>query len=360
MTPLSVIIVGAPRSGTYWAVDLLQSRFQIHCPSETHFIPLFAKYLWLWGDLSTASNRRRLLINIYEFLQIWTARSSSSAEYLTQIRRLSLLVTLDEGRASNIIDDSRDYTSLVEAMFCHFADIHGADASGDKSAHYQAIDPELTFRHFPNALMLHVIRDGRDVALSWMKQWFGPPTLSDAARKWRDHVEINRNWGHQNAQRYLEIRYEDLADNKEAEIRKLESFLHRIASPQQLEQPGSALAEALSKTSSHSGMLDIVAAENVAKWKSEMPARDVAEFDALAAATLAESGYETLTGHKSSPRRNVPTLSTHALRVTAKALLPLALGLCTRLRIPALALINRRYDSSWREVKVKKAAASKR
>ena len=57
MNALNVIMVGAPRSGTYWVVDLLKSRFGIELPSETHFIPLFHRYLWLWGDLSRRNNR---------------------------------------------------------------------------------------------------------------------------------------------------------------------------------------------------------------------------------------------------------------------------------------------------------------
>lgn len=352
MTPLSVIIVGAPRSGTYWVVDLLQTRFRIQFPSETHFVPLFSRHLWLWGDLSVSSNRRRLLKNIYEFLQIWTARSSSSGEYLTQIRRLSLLVTLDAGCAQDIVDESNDYPSLVESLFRHFADIHGVDASGDKSAHYKAIDPELTFSIFPEALMLNVIRDGRDVALSWTKQWFGPPTILDAARLWRDHVEVNRYWGRRNPSRYMEMRYEDLATDKDAEIRKLERFLSRSALIESGESQQSALAIALSNTESHSAMLNIVASENVSKWKSDMSPEDIACFEGVAGKALKESGYQVSDSPMVTPKGTFPGLSMHVFRVFAKTILPLALGICTRLGFSALALINRRYPQEWREVRI--------
>lgn len=350
MTPLSVIIVGAPRSGTYWVVDLLQARFGIQFPSETHFIPIFFKYLWLWGDLSIPANRRRLLLNVYEFLQIWTARSSSSSDYLAQIRRLSLLVTLDEGRANAIVEESSDYPSMVRAMFRQFADIHRVDASGDKSAHYRVTNPQLTFGLFPEALMLHVIRDGRDVALSWTKQWFGPPTLNDAAKLWRDHVEVNREWGRQNPARYLEIRYEDLATNYEAEIHRLESFLNRTALPETHGSSQSALAKALSNTESHTKMLNIVPSENVSKWKLAMAPEDVACFENIAASALSESGYEVSAGRSAQTRNIFLRLSVHELRVAVKSILPLVLGICTRLGVPPLAIINRRYPSEWQHV----------
>ena len=353
MTQLSVIIVGAPRSGTYWLVDLLQTRFGIYFPSETHFIPIFSRYLWLWGDLSIALNRRRLLKNIYEFLQVWTVYSSSSEDYLSQIRRLSLLVTLDEGCSEEIVEESCDYPSLVEALYRHFAKIHGAAASGDKSAHYKALNPELTIGLFPEALMLHAVRDGRDVALSWTKQWFGPASVLEAARLWNDHVEVNRAWGRRNPSRYLEVRYEDLATEKEPEIQRLESFLGKSALPELGEGHQSELAKALSHEESHSAMGGINASGNISKWRSQMQPQEIACFEEVAGETLADSGYEVSVAGTAVARTRFPRISAHSLRVMAKTILPLVLGLCSRLGFSILWLINRRYPGEWRTVIMK-------
>lgn len=346
---LSVIIVGSPRSGTYWVVDLLQTRLGIPVPTETHFFPLFKRFLWLWGDLSRADNRRRLLQNIYEFIAAWTVRSSVSEEYRSRVRGLSLLATIDENCVDDIINESWDYPSLVEALYRHFAKIHGAEASGDKSAHYQVIDPGRIFSDFPDAKMLHVVRDGRDVALSWLKEWFGPPGLAEAARNWRDHVEVNRDWGRRNSGRYLELRYEDIASDRESQICRLEEFLGVQAIAESGE--GSALADLLSTSPSHIGMKDIVAQENVAKWKNEMLPEDVAKFERIAGATLVESGYELeMTVAPNPSCVHLPIVSVHGLRVVAKSILPLILGICTRLHIPILRLVNRGYASEWRRV----------
>lgn len=351
MTPLSVIMVGAPRSGTYWVVDLLQTRFGVHFPSETHFVPLYARHLGLWGDLSRAGNRRRLLESIYEFLQIWTARSSSSREYLAQIRRLSLLITLDQGCAEAIVAESGDYPSLVEALYRHFVRIHGADSSGDKSAHYRVQDPDSVFGFFPDAKMLHVIRDGRDVAMSWVEQWFGPASIRDAARLWRDHVQVNREWGRNNPSRYLEIRYEDLATNIAGEIEKLEAFLGKSARPHDPDKSRSDLARALANTESHAAMLDINAADNIAKWRDRMPESDVKRFEETAGQALAECGYEVSLRGNRRERWVIPRPSVHQVRVALKVSLPLALWMSSRLGLPALRLINWRYPDEWRRVR---------
>lgn len=347
MSAVSLIVVGAPRSGTYWIVDLLQARFGLCIPSETHFAPLFSRFLWLWGDLSKASNRRRLLINIYEFLQIWTPRSAKSEEYVAQIRQLSLLVTLDEGRGERIIEESSDYVSLIEALYRHFADIHGTDLSGDKSAHYRVLDPDRIFNAYPRSKMLHVVRDGRDVASSWLKQWFGPSDLTEAAGLWCEHIEVNRDWGERNPQRYLEVRYEDLATSLETEIDRIGHFLGRRAVPEQVAVEESLLARALSKTNSHAGMLEINADENVAKWQTEMSEHDKAVFEKLAGATLISSGYEALVCETDGVVRHWPRFSAHTARVTIKTWLPLILGISSVLRFPFLRVANRKFPEEW-------------
>ena len=347
MSTVSVVVVGAPRSGTYWVVDLLQARFGIRIPSETHFAPLFLRFLWFWGDLSEASNRRRLLKNIYEFLQIWTPRSGKSRDYVAQIRRLSLLVTLDEGRGEQIVKESFDYVSLIEGLYRHFADIHDTDLSGDKSAHYRVVDPDLIFSAYPRSKMLHVVRDGRDVATSWLQQWFGPPDLQQAARLWRDHILVNREWGQRNPQRYLEVRYEDLASDLEAEIEKIARFLGRSAASEQVAAEKSLLARALSKISSHSGMLEIDAAENVEKWQTAMTEYDRTVVEKIAGEALISSGYESLVYETDGDVRHWPRFSAHSARIVIKAWLPLALGISSVLRFPFLRLVNRKFPEEW-------------
>ena len=347
MSTVSLIVVGAPRSGTYWVVDLLQARFGLCIPSETHFAPIFSRFLWLWGDLSKASNRRRLLKNIYEFLQIWTPRSAKSEDYVAQIRQLSLLVTLDEGRGEQIIEESFDYVSLIEALYRHFADIHGADLSGDKSAHYRVVDPDLLFNAYPLSKMLHVIRDGRDVAGSWLQQWFGPPDLTEAAGLWREHIEVNRDWGQRNPQRYLEVRYEDLATSLETEIDKIGHFIGRRAVPEQVAAEESLLARALSKTHSHAGMLEIDAIDNVAKWQTEMSEHDKTVFDKIAGETLISGGYEALVYETDGGVHHWPRFSAHTARVAIKAWLPLILGISSVLRFPFLRIANRKFSEKW-------------
>ena len=47
-----LFLVGCPRSGTYLLMDILERHFDVCVMSETHFIPIFRKFLWLYGDLT--------------------------------------------------------------------------------------------------------------------------------------------------------------------------------------------------------------------------------------------------------------------------------------------------------------------
>jgi hypothetical protein len=97
-------------------------------------------------------------------------------------------------------------------------------------------------------------------------------------------------------------------------------------------------------------MLDVVASENVSKWKSALSAEEIASFEQIAGSALSESGYELSGGRGARNRDTLPRLSLHELRVAVKTMLPLVLGISARLGVPALAMINRRYPGEWQTV----------
>ena len=46
-----VFIVGCPRSGTYLLLKLISVNLDFASPIETHFIPYFRRYCFLYGNL---------------------------------------------------------------------------------------------------------------------------------------------------------------------------------------------------------------------------------------------------------------------------------------------------------------------
>ena len=82
----------------------------------------------------------------------------------------------------------------------------------------------LLERLFPDARYVHLIRDGRDTAVSFLsmpagivtRTWAHPETAGEFACQWRAEVEAARALGEpRRARRYLEVRYEALVADPE-------------------------------------------------------------------------------------------------------------------------------------------------
>ncbi len=105
----------------------------------------------------------------------------------------------------------------------------------------------LLERLFPDAQYVHLIRDGRDAALSFLRMpegtftrtWAHPDTAAEFACLWRTEVEAARELGRRvGPSRYLEVRYEDLVAGMEAVVKRICEFAHLPYEPSMLDYAG--------------------------------------------------------------------------------------------------------------------------
>jgi glycosyltransferase involved in cell wall biosynthesis len=81
-------------------------------------------------------------------------------------------------------------------------------------------------RILPEAKFIHLIRDGRDVAVSIRNATSGKPEgIAKLAKSWRDRIRRTRKQAESLPHRYLEIRYEDLVSSPEAVLNKICGFV---------------------------------------------------------------------------------------------------------------------------------------
>ncbi len=125
---------------------------------------------------------------------------------------------------------------LLESLLMPYLAQSGKRRIAEKTPHNVAFFPQL-HQIFPDSPLIHVIRDGRDVVASLLQMDWRDiatgnpmPITSDvraAASYWADIVSRARNAAADPnlAQRYFEIRYEDLVTDPEPILRQLFAFL---------------------------------------------------------------------------------------------------------------------------------------
>lgn len=145
---------------------------------------------------------------------------------------------------------------------------------------------ELINRIYPDALIVNVLRDGRDVVRSLLHQPWGPSTVHEAAQSWRESILAARAAA---PARYLEVRYENLVERPETAARDL---FDRAGIP----RPDPSWISAETDQVKNADPVDVRV--GVGKWRSSFSADDMHTFDAVAGDLLVELGYAASGWHK--------------------------------------------------------------
>jgi Sulfotransferase family len=182
-----------------------------------------------------------------------------------------------------------DFPDAVRRLYHLYATLQGKTRYGDKT---QSNIHDLTLLGdlFPEARFVHVVRDGRDVALAHTDG----KKVEQVAISWRRRVGEGRVAGASlGPQRYTESRYEELVEDPESSVRRLCDFLDLAYHPQMLEYHERA-DQIVGTTASPKRHTDIYLppTKGLRNWRSELTPEQVARFEALAGGVLSDLGYE--------------------------------------------------------------------
>jgi hypothetical protein len=282
-------VVGATRSGTTLLRLMLDAHPEMAIPSETHFIPDLIKAY----RLESATPER--MCEVVTAHRRWGDFHLDPEELLERFRAIDPINPGDAARA----------------FFRLYAEREGKTRWGDKTPGYvremHRIESVL-----PEARFVHLVRDGRDVALSVLGMNWGPSTVPEAAFRWKKRILRAREQapriGH-----YVEIRYEDLVRDTEATLRGICEFVdlpydeemlryHEHASERLQEKardldrgPDKAPQTAEARLESHAHATQPPDPERIERWRTDMSVEDRAVYEELAGDLLADLGYEVET-----------------------------------------------------------------
>lgn len=268
-------LVGCPRSGTTLLRAMLDSHSQMAVPGESHFIPTLVAA----RDRYDADGR----LDVERFVTDLSAHPRFERwELSTSDVRAALL-----RRPPLVLADA------VRRLYGLYAAARGKPRFADKTPDY-VLQVPLLAAEFADAVFVHIIRDGRDVALSLVDVDWGVPTIGAAAEMWSSYVAAGRRTGRAlGAERYVEVRYEDLVAHPERELRTLCSFLELRYEDRMLayhERADLVRRPVLSPTSHQ--RLSLPPTTRMRDWRTELAPADVATFASLAGDLLDDLGYQ--------------------------------------------------------------------
>jgi Sulfotransferase family len=180
---------------------------------------------------------------------------------------------------------------VLGAPFAAYAARFGKARWGDKTPHYvHHVDRLLGV--WPEARVVVLVRDGRDVALSLRRMPFGPNNAWAAAQWWARGVRAGLEAQARHPGSVAMLRYEDLVRDPAAEVARVCEFLGLRFQPDMLEiERADPRLIVDDQRSWFPTLFDGITTASVERWRREMAPRDQGVFASLAGAELAQLGY---------------------------------------------------------------------
>ena len=284
------IIVGSPRSGTTLLRLMLDSHPELAIPPETGFLGLARK---LRGSGDGLREKFFYALTTYGH----PAPAWPDFEIPAETFRSALL-------------EISPFTAPAgfRAFYRLYAERFGKARWGDKTPLY-CLRMDAIRRALPEARFVHLIRDGRDAALSLRRMWFSPGwEIETQAAYWRRCVLAARRAGAGRPD-YLEVRYEDLVLHTRETLERICAFAglrYHEAMESYHERAGERLGEHKGR-SAPDGTPLLTREQRLAQqertmqspdprlvsaWKDAMSPQDRARFQRVAGDLLRELGYE--------------------------------------------------------------------
>jgi hypothetical protein len=268
-----IFVGGLERTGTSLIYALLASHPNIAMSRRTNWWTFF---YGRFGDLADDANLERCLSTMLRY-----RRHRKLQPDVARLRQ-------------EFADGPRDYGRLFALLEAHHAERLGKPRWGDKSLHTER-HAETVYRHFPEARILHMVRDPRDRYASVVKRWKTVRGgVGAATAMWLDSVALGERNTARWPDRYRIVRYEELASRPEESLREICSFIGEPFEPAMLGMGGAEDFRDQGGNSSYGEIpVGTISTRSIGRFREVMRPPEVAFMQRLAGRVMRDHGYAT-------------------------------------------------------------------
>ena len=269
-----IFIVGAPRSGTTLLRAMLSRHPRVGLSDETYYLYTVYQRCRAFGDLANPANRKALI------------------ESYTGTQRVQQL-GIDLSRLRDrLMAEGTSYPAFFATLLQCYAEAQGKTRAGEKTpAHARYVNTLLEW--YPNARVIHLVRDARDVCASLSNMPWGRKAAMANAKLWAD-LTLAAERGQGNP-RFCRVRYEDLVADPERTLRNLCEFVGEQYEPAMLGTSPVSTANKPWFLRSH----EALSKERMGVWQRRLSRNDVDLIETVAGPVMVLMGYE-LSGRRAS------------------------------------------------------------
>jgi Sulfotransferase family len=265
-------IVGSGRCGTTLLRLILCSHSRIHIPVETNFIEDLVRELPLTRQLTPDEAGRAVAI-------------------ISNHRRWSYMeIPAEEFRRWAAELEAPTVADIINLIYRHQLKSVGKQRFGDKTPYYIRIIPQLAAL-YPGAKFIHLIRDGRDVAISFIDANFSRYYERDGFL-WTEAMRLRQKYlNSRYAAQILEVRYEDLVAGLETTVRRVCEFIGEAFEPGMLDWHGQLQHLPEDWLHAHRKLFQPLQTDAIAAWTTKLSGLECFAIEACLHADLRRLGY---------------------------------------------------------------------
>ena len=269
-------IIGSGRSGNTLLRSILSGNSDISIPPESYRIPFAIKKFHIFNNRDWEDIVPQVLKEFGDCKEFYTWEID-----ITDVQK----------SLEDIVDSKRTLSNIFDELFCTYAEKHspGSKIWGDKTP-MNTLYLDWIGTVFPRSKFIHIIRDGRDVASSYLKME-RYDTILEAANRWINSIESAQSFGSKIKENYIEIRYEELVTKPEEVIKDTCDFLDIDYDSKMLDHTKQVKKLGDTDKEHHSNLSKPISSDSVGKWRNNLSESDQESITKLLHKHLQRLGY---------------------------------------------------------------------